>query len=117
MSNVFVKIGHGVEVGVEDVIKEAGKILSVGGKVIRVIHDVEAMTPQFKDELKQLIDDVKPIAIVLAPVVAAGGKNPIADFAAVEPVIADVIKLVRDFLSFLPALEGALAKLGEDLKN
>jgi len=35
MSNVFVEIGHGVEIAVKDVVKGAEEVLSVGGKVLK----------------------------------------------------------------------------------
>jgi hypothetical protein len=40
-----------------------------------------------------------------------------ADLAALVPVTEDVLKLVRDFLAFLPSVEAALKKVNADLGN
>ena len=74
MSNVFVEIGHGVEIAVKDVVKGAEDVLTVGGKVLKVISDVKAMSPEFKSNLATLVDDAKAIAIPLAPVWQAAAK-------------------------------------------
>jgi hypothetical protein len=117
MSNVFAGIGHGVEVAVKDVLHGAEEVLSVGGKVLKVISDVKALSPEFKSNLATLVDDAKAIAGPLAPVVASGGQNVVADLAALAPVTEDVLKLVRDFIAFLPSVEAALKKVGADLKT
>lgn len=116
MSNPFQKVAHGVEVAAMDVIHAAETVLSVGSKVIKVVEDAKALTPEFKSALALLVNDAKALAAPLAPVVATGGQNMIVDAAALMPVAADVVKLVKDFFAFLPALESALKKLGEDVK-
>jgi hypothetical protein len=60
------------------------------------------------------VDDVKAIAGPLAPVVESGGENISADMAAIVPVVQDVMKLVKDFLAFLPSIEASLKKIGSD---
>jgi hypothetical protein len=117
MNHVFVEIGHGVETAVKDVVKGAEEVLTVGDKVIKVISDVKAMSPEFRSNLAILVDDAKAIAMPLAPVVAGGGENVAADLAALVPVTKDVLKLVRDFLTFLPSVEAALKKVDADLSN
>jgi hypothetical protein len=117
MNRVFVEIGHGLEVAAKDVVQGAENLLSLGGKVLKVISDVKAMSPEFKSNLAILVDDAKAIAMPLAPVVAGGGENVAADLAALVPVTEDVLKLVRDFLAFLPSVEAALKKVNADLGN
>jgi hypothetical protein len=117
MNSVFLEIGHGVETAVKDVIKGAEDLLTVGGKVLKVISDVKAMSPEFKSNLATLVDDAKAIAVPLAPVVAGGGENVAADLAALVPVTQDVLKLVKDFLAFLPNVEAALKKVAADVEN
>ena len=65
MNNVFAGIGHGVEVAVKDVLHGAKDVLSVGGKVLKVISDVKAMSPEFKSNLATIVDDAKAIAVPL----------------------------------------------------
>jgi hypothetical protein len=115
MKNVLVEFGHGVEVAVKDVVKGAEDVLTVGAKVLRVISDVRAMSPEFKSNLATLLDDAKAIAIPLAPVVAGGGENVAADLAALMPVTTDVMKLVKDFIAFLPSIEAALKTVDADI--
>lgn len=117
MNRVLVEIGHGVGVAVKDVVQGAEDVLTVGGKVLRVISDVRAMSPEFKSNLAILVDDAKAIAVPLAPVVAGGGENVAADLAALAPVTEGVLKLVKDFLAFLPSVEAALKKVNADLGN
>lgn len=117
MNRVFVEIGHGIEVAAKDVAQGAEEVLSMGGKVLKVISDVKAMSPAFRSNLAILVDDAKAIAMPLAPVVAGGGENVAADLAALVPVTKDVLKLVRDFLTFLPSVEAALKKVDADLGN
>ncbi len=117
MNNVFAGIGHGVEVAVKDVLHGAKDVLSVGGKVLKVISDVKAMSPEFKSNLATLVDDAKAIAVPLAPVVAAGGENVAADLLALAPVTQDVLKLVKDFIAFLPSVEAALKMVEGDLTS
>ena len=117
MNNVFAEIGHGIEVAVKDVVKGAEDVLTVGGKVLKVISDVKAMSPEFKSNLATLVDDAKAIAAPLAPVVAGGGENIAADLAALAPVTKDVMKLVRDFIAFLPSVEAALKKVAADIES
>jgi hypothetical protein len=115
MSNVFLEIGHGVEVAFKDVVKGAEDVLTVGGKVLKVISDVKAISPEFKANLATLVDDAKAIAIPLAPVVASGGENVAADLVALTPVVKDVMKLVKDFIAFLPSVEAALKTVDADI--
>jgi hypothetical protein len=115
VNRVLSEIGHGVEVVAKDVAKGAGEVLTVGAKVLKVISDVKAMSPEFKSNLSTLVDDAKAVAIPLAPVVASGGENVSADMAAIVPVVTDVMKLVKDFLAFLPSIEAALKKVDVDL--
>ena len=117
MSNVFVEIGHGVETAVKDVVKGAEEVLSVGGKVLKVIADVRAVSPEFKSNLATLVDDAKAIAIPLAPVIASGGENVAADLVALAPVVKDVMKLVKDFITFLPNVEAALKMVYADIEK
>jgi len=117
MNHVFAEIGHGVEAAIKDAIKGAEDVLSVGGKVLKVISDVKAMSPEFKSNLATLVDDAKAIATPLAPVVAGGGENIAADLAALAPVTKDVLKLVRDFIAFLPSVEAALKKVAADMES
>jgi hypothetical protein len=117
MSDVFVEIGHGVEVAVKDVVKGAEEVLTVGGKVLKVISDVNAISPEFKSNLATLVDDAKAIAVPLAPVVASGGENVAADLVALTPVVKDVMKLVKDFISFLPSVEAALKTVYADVEG
>ena len=117
MNSVFAEIGHGVEVAVTDVLHGAKDVLSVGGKVLKVISDVKAMSPEFKSNLATLVDDAKAIAVPLAPVIAGGGENVAADLAALAPVTEDVLKLVKDFIAFLPSVEAALKMVEGDLKS
>jgi hypothetical protein len=115
MKSVLSEIGHGVEVAAKDMAKGTEEVLTVGAKVLRVIADVKAVSPEFKHNLARLVDDAKAIAVPLAPVLATGGENVAADLAAIVPVTQDVMKLVRDFLVFLPSIEAALKKVGSDL--
>ena len=117
VNRVLAEIGHGVGVAVKDVVQGAEEVLTVGGKVLRVISDVRAMSPEFKSNLAILVDDAKAIAVPLAPVVAGGGENVAADLAALAPVTEGVLKLVRDFLAFLPSVESALKKVNADMGN
>ena len=117
INDVFVEIGHGVEVAVKDVVKGAEDVLSVGGKVIKVIADVKAVSPEFKANLATLVDDAKAIAVPLAPVVASGGENVAADLVALTPVVKDVMKLVKDFITFLPSVEAALKTVYADVQG
>jgi len=115
MNHVFAEIGHGVETVAKDIAKGAEEVLTVGGKVLKVIADVKAISPEFKSNLATLVDDAKAIAIPLAPVLASGGENIAADVAALMPVTEDVMKLVKDFIAFLPSIEAALKKVNADL--
>ena len=117
MNNVFVEIGHGVETAVKDVVKGAEEVLSIGGKVLKVISDVRSVSPEFKSNLATLVDDAKAIAIPLAPVVASGGENVAADLVALAPVVKDVMKLVKDFITFLPSVEAALKTVYADIEK
>jgi len=117
MSNVFAEIGHGVEIAVKDVVKGAEEVLSVGGKVLKVIADVRAVSPEFKSNLAMLVDDAKAIAVPLAPVIASGGENVAADLVALAPVVKDVMKLVKDFITFLPSVESALKTVCADIEK
>ncbi|HEY3991199.1 MAG TPA: hypothetical protein VGM02_18000 [Acidobacteriaceae bacterium] len=115
MTNVFAEVGHGIETAAKDVIKGAEDVLSVGSKVLKVISDVKAMSPEFKSNLATLVNDAKAIATPLAPVVASGGQNVAADLAALAPVTEDVMKLVKDFIAFLPSVEAALKTVAADI--
>lgn len=115
INHVFVEIGHGVETVAKDIAKGAEEVLTVGGKVLKVISDVKAISPEFKSNLATLVDDAKAIAVPLAPVLATGGENVAADLVALMPVTEDVMKLVKDFIAFLPSIEAALKKVNADL--
>lgn len=117
MSNVLTDIGHGIKVGVEDIGKVAEDVITTADKVIKVIESVKALTPTFKAELGTLVSDVEKIAGPLAPVIASGGTNIAVDATALEPVVADVIKLVKDFVSFLPTIESAFKTIGADIET
>src|SRR6201996_4855453 len=117
INHVFVEIGHGVETAVKDVVKGAEEVLTVGGKVLKVISDVKAMSPEVKTNLATLVDDAKAIATPLAPVVAGGGENVAADLAALVPVTEDVMKLVKDFIAFLPSIEAGLEEVTADMTS
>ena len=71
INHVFVEIGHGVETVAKDIAKGAEEVLTVGGKVLKVISDVKAISPEFKSNLATLVDDAKAIAVPLAPVLAS----------------------------------------------
>jgi hypothetical protein len=47
--------------------------------------------------------------------VAGGGENVAADLAALMPVTTDVMKLVKDFIAFLPSIEAALKTVDADI--
>jgi hypothetical protein len=115
MSNVFETLGHGIETGARDVVHGIEDVITAGAKVIRVIEDGKALTPEFKRELALLVDDAKAIAAVVAPVAASGGTNVAVDLAALEPAVADIIKLAKDVVAFMPTLEAALKKIGADI--
>lgn len=115
INQVFVEIGHGVETVAKDIAKGAEEVLTVGGKVLKVIADVKAISPEFKSNLATLVDDARAIAVPLAPVLATGGENVAADLAALMPVTEDVMKLVKDFIGFIPSIEAALKKVDADL--
>lgn len=115
INNVFVEIGHSVEVAVKDVVKGAEDVLTIGGKVLKVIADVKAISPEFKANLATLVDDAKAVATPLAPVLATGGENVAVDLAALTPVVKDVMKLVKDFIAFLPTVEAALKTVNADI--
>jgi hypothetical protein len=117
MSNVFTEIGHGIETGAEDVVHGIEDVISIGGKVIRVIEDGKALTPEFKQELALLVNDAKAITAVVAPVAASGGTNVAVDLTALEPAVADIIKLAMDVVVFMPTLEAALKKIGADVEG
>ena len=57
------------------------------------------------------------MATAAAPAVASGGANIGVDLGVLEPVVATSIKLAKDFVHLLPALEAALSKIGADIKN
>lgn len=116
-------IGHGIHVGADavahgavDVVHGIQSTISAGQKLIRVIHDGRELTPAFKAELATLTDDAKEIAAILGPVLATQGKVVSIDLAAIEPAIEHVVKLVRDFVTFLPTLESAVSKISADIK-
>jgi hypothetical protein len=117
MNHVLAEIGHGVEVAAKDIAKGAEEVLTVGAKVLKVIADVRAISPEFKSNLATLVDDAKAIAVPLAPVLAGGGENVAADVTAIVPVVEDVMKLVKDFVAFLPSIEAALKKVEGDFKD
>jgi hypothetical protein len=50
-------------------------------------------------------------------VVASGGENVAADLVALAPVVKDVMKLVKDFLTFLPSVEAALKTVYADIEK
>ena len=62
-------------------------------------------------------DDAKAIATPLAPVLASGGENIAADLVAAAPVTKDVMKLVKDFIAFLPSVEAALKTVAADIET
>ncbi len=109
---------------IETVAKTAGKdiahvaedVIGVGSDLLNLLTQAKQLAPAFKSELATLISDVQPIATALAPAIAAGGENPILDLAAVGPVLADLKKLVADFIAFMPTLELAIADVKADVK-
>lgn len=109
------KVEHGVEVAGKDVVKVVTFGLTEGAKLVKVIETAEKLTPQFKADLQVLVDDVKPIAIALAPALAAEGENIPVDIAALVAVAPQLMKLVKDFLSFVPAVESAFGTIASDL--
>jgi hypothetical protein len=109
------EIGHGLKVAGEDIAKGVKFVITDGDKLIKVISDAKTLTPEFKAELKTLLDDLKPIAAAMAPVVASGGKDLGADILAIQPVIQDVVRTAKDAFAFLPTLEAAYKELEGDL--
>lgn len=116
MSNPFATIGHGLETAAKDVAHVCEEIVHVATDIVAVLEDTQKLTPAFKTELAMLIADVQPIAGVLSPVIAANGTNIALDLAAIAPTLADIKKLVADFISFLPTLKAAVAQLEADVK-
>lgn len=112
--NIAVKVVHALETGSKDVLHVFTDVVDVGEKVIKVIEEVETLTPEFKSDLSVLVSDIKPIAVALAPAVAGGGENVTIDVTALISVAPAVVKLVKDFLSFIPALEAAVSALEKD---
>lgn len=110
------EVGHVLKEAGEKIVTIAEDVISDGEKVVKVVMTAKNLSPEFKAALSLVVDDVKPIAVVLAPIVLAGGKDPVADFAALAPVAQDVVKLVKDFLSFVPILETAFSEVAADLK-
>jgi hypothetical protein len=49
--------------------------------------------------------------------VASGGENVAADLVALTPVVKDVMKLVKDFIAFLPSIEAALKTVYADVEG
>ena len=106
---IAVNVEKKVAVAVEDVVH-------VGSDVFKILADVKTLTPAFRAELGTLIADASPIAIALSPIIASNGSNVAADLAAVAPVLADLKKLVADFVAFLPTLKLAATDLAADTK-
>ncbi len=89
----------------------------IGEKTILVIEEVRILTPEFKTELGTLISDITPLAQKLQPVLASDGSNIGADIDALKAAIPDIKKLVKDFLSFVPVIDGALKTLESDVED
>jgi hypothetical protein len=106
---------HGIEAAAKDVVHGIEDVVTIGSKVIKLIEDGKALTPEFKQELALLVNDAKAITVAAAPVVATGGTNIAADLGAVEPVVAGAIKLAKDFTTFIPVIEAALKTLDADV--
>jgi hypothetical protein len=98
----------------KDIEHVAEDVVGVGSDLLNLLTQAKQLAPAFKTELATLIADVEPIAAVLAPVIATGGENPLLDLAAVGPVLADLKKLIADFIAFLPTLELAIADVKAD---
>jgi len=114
--NPLQKIEHVAVLIEQDVVKGVEKVITVGSDVYRVLTSVNQLAPGFKAELCTLIADAQPIATALAPVIASEGTNIAIDLAAVAPVLADIKRLVADFVAFLPTLKQAVADLESDFK-
>jgi hypothetical protein len=100
----------------KDVVAAVKDVVGVGEDVFRVLTDANKLAPAFKTELAQLITDGEPIVAALAPIVASEGTNITLDLAAVAPVLADIRKLVADFVAFLPTLKQAVSDLEADVR-
>jgi hypothetical protein len=107
--SVAVDVEKKIVVGVEDVVH-------VGSDVFKVLSEVKTLTPAFKAELATLVTDAGPLAAALSPIIASEGSNVAADLAAVAPVLADLKKLVSDFVAFLPTLKSAVTALTSDVQ-
>ena len=105
----FQKIEHVAETVGKDVAHLAADIIHVGEDVFKVLSDTKTLAPAFRAELSTLIADTQPIATALAPAIAAGGENVGLDMAAVARVLANLKKLVSDFVAFLPTLRTAVS--------
>lgn len=116
MTNPLQAIEHGLETVGKDIAIGVEDIVHVGEDVFKVLTDAKSLAPAFKTELAQLVTDAEPIATALAPVIAASGENVALDIATVAPVLADLKKLVGDFISFMPTLKTAVADLEADTK-
>jgi hypothetical protein len=108
-------VGHGLKVAGEDIAQGVKFVITDGDKLIKVISYVKQLSPEFKAELKALLDDLKPIAVAMAPVIASGGKDPAVDILAIQPVIQDVVKAAKDAYAFTPTLEAAYKLVEGDL--
>lgn len=89
----------------------------IGEKTVAVVREVRVLTPQFRAELTQLIDDINPVAAALQPVISSDGTNVGADLTAIKAALPDVKKLVKDFLAFIPTVEAAVKVLKSDVQT
>jgi hypothetical protein len=115
MSTAFQKIESVAVTAGKDIGHVVEDVITVGDSVVKVLTDAKTLAPAFKSELATLIADAEPIATVLSPIIVAGGSNVALDLAAVAPVLADLKKLVADFVAFLPTLKTAVADLEADV--
>jgi hypothetical protein len=95
--NVLQEVAHGLKLAGEDVVKGVEAVISLGGKVIKVVEDAETLTPAFKQALAMFVNDAQPIASALAPIIATQGTNVAVDVAAITPLTSDILKLAKDF--------------------
>lgn len=109
------KVEHGAEVAVHDVVKVATFAFTEGQKLVKIIETAEKLSPAFKSQLQTLVDDVKPVAVALAPAIASEGTNVAFDVAAVAAIVPQLAKLVKDFLSFEPLLSETFTAVEADL--
>lgn len=114
MGNVIENIGGGVIHAVEKVGGVVKDTVTIGEKVIKLLEDGKALTPELKTALAALVNDAKAVAVAAAPAIVSGG-NVAADLAALPAVIAAVVKLVSDITAAEPLIEQVVKVVKADI--